>query len=138
MHAKILNFCHVEPPHNALVLHDVVLSLLKDWKIEKKIFTITLDNARCNDNMQDLLTDSLSMHSPLRCDGEYFHMRCGAHILNLIVQSDLKVIGEEMRKVKKLVGYVIALKARKLKFKEHALVSGIDCSKGLALDCPTR
>ncbi|KNA25683.1 hypothetical protein SOVF_004260, partial [Spinacia oleracea] len=76
---KILNFCHLPPPHNAQALHDKVLALLKGWGIHKKIFSITLDNARCNDNMQDLLADSLSVFGRLPSDGDYFHIRCGAH-----------------------------------------------------------
>ena len=36
LHAKIFNFCHVEPPHTVIVLHDTVFDLLKDWKIYKK------------------------------------------------------------------------------------------------------
>ena len=85
LHAKLLSFCHVEPPHTALVLHNIVLDLLKEWRIVKKVFSITLDNARTNDNMQEYLAESLSLLCTLPCDGNYFHVRCSAHILNLIV-----------------------------------------------------
>lgn len=64
---------------------------------------------RCNDIMQAMLSDSLSMHSSLPCDGEYFHVRCSAHILNLVVQEGLKVIDCSVLKVKKLVVQSIEL-----------------------------
>ena len=138
LHNKILNFCHVPPPHNAQVLHDTILDNLKKWGIHKKIFSITLDNARCNDNMQDLLADSLSVFGSLPCDGEYFHVRCGAHVLNLIVQDGLKCVSDSLSKIRQLVRHWTSSEARKMKFAECVSGVGLDCSTGLLLDCPTR
>jgi len=45
LHAKILNFCHMPPPHNASALHDKLHDLLKECRIHKKVFTMTLDDA---------------------------------------------------------------------------------------------
>ena len=61
-------------PHNANSSHCKVHDLLKEWKIHKKILTITLDNARENDNMQDMLRDNLNVHAHLTCGGEFFHV----------------------------------------------------------------
>ena len=41
----ILNFCHMPPPHMETFLSEKILSFLEKWGIEKKIFSITLDNA---------------------------------------------------------------------------------------------
>ena len=46
----ILNFCHIPPPHMGTLSLEKILSFLKEWGIEKKIFSITLDNASNNDN----------------------------------------------------------------------------------------
>ena len=35
----------------------------------------------------------------LLCDGIFFHVRCGAHILNLIVQEGLKIIDDSVIKI---------------------------------------
>ncbi|XP_074293217.1 zinc finger BED domain-containing protein RICESLEEPER 2-like [Silene latifolia] len=137
-HSKILNFCHLEPPHDAPSLHESIYTKLKEWDIQRKIFIITLDNARCNDNMQDLLMNSLSLHSPIPCDGEYFHVRCAPHILNLIVQDGLKVIYSGVRKLRMVVGHIVGSERRLLKFKGSALALGVDTSKKLCLDCVTR
>ena len=56
------------------------------------MFTITLDNATNNNGLVDCLKDQLSLNDALVCDGEFIHVRCCAHVLNLIVQSGLKVI----------------------------------------------
>ncbi|XP_019086286.1 PREDICTED: zinc finger BED domain-containing protein RICESLEEPER 2-like [Camelina sativa] len=58
-----------------------ISELLKDWGIEKKVFTITVDNASANDSMQ-------------------------AHILNLIVQDGLDVISGALDKIRDSVKYV--------------------------------
>jgi len=138
LHAKILNFCHMPPPHTASALHDKLHDLLKEWRIHKKVFTMTLDNARANDNMQDLLCDTLNVHARLPCGGEFFHVRCGAHVLNLIVKEGLKLIDVGIIKIKELVKYVTGSEGRKLKFGEIVSGLGISSSRGLWLDCPTR
>lgn len=130
LYSKILNFVHFPPLHNANALHDKIHDCLKGWKIHKKVFTITLDDARANDNMQDLLHDTLNVHARLPCGGEFFHVRCGAHVLNLIVKEDLKLIDVGIIKVKELMKCVTGFEGRKLKFEEIALGFGIDCAKG--------
>ena len=53
------------------------------------MFTITVDNATSNDNMQGFIKRQL--HRNLVCDGEFMHVRCAAYFLNLIVQDGLSV-----------------------------------------------
>ena len=132
LHSKILNFIHMPPPHNANALHDKIHDLLKEWKIHKKILTFTLDNARAND-MQDMLRDTLNMHARLPCGGGFFHVQCGAHVLNLIVKEGLKLIDGGTSKVKDLVKYVTGSAGRKMKFEEIASGLGIDCARGCLL-----
>ncbi|XP_061373378.1 zinc finger BED domain-containing protein RICESLEEPER 3-like [Gastrolobium bilobum] len=54
LNSKILNFCQMPPPHTGFELSQKILDMLKDWEIEKKIFSITLDNASANDTMEGL------------------------------------------------------------------------------------
>ncbi|XP_027173886.1 zinc finger BED domain-containing protein RICESLEEPER 2-like [Coffea eugenioides] len=46
---RVLNFHHMPPPHGGPILAEKVIDLLRDWTVEKKVFTITLDNASYND-----------------------------------------------------------------------------------------
>ena len=73
------------PPHTRTLLSEKILIFLEEWGIEKKIFSITLDNASNNDNCQDFIKKKLNEGGLLLCDGIFFHVRCGAYILNLIV-----------------------------------------------------
>jgi hypothetical protein len=73
------------PPHNDNSLSDIILNLLQEWEIDKKILTITLDNASTNDRCVELLKQKLNIKRALFCECEFLHLRCCTHILNLIV-----------------------------------------------------
>jgi hypothetical protein len=79
---RVLNFSFMSPPHSGNALSDMVLNLLQEWGIDKKIFTIILDNAFANDRCADLLKQKLNIKKALLCEGEFLHLRCCAHILN--------------------------------------------------------
>ena len=64
---------------------------------------MTLDNASSNNSMQNILKERLNFQNGLLCDGDFFHVRCCAHILNLIVQEGLKVAKEALYKIRESV-----------------------------------
>lgn len=51
-------------------------------------------------------------------DGDHLHMRCMAHILNLIMQDWLKEIGMSFNLVREAVKYIKQSPTRHRKFKE--------------------
>lgn len=59
------------------------------WGISK-VFTITVDNASSNDLAIKYLKRKLTSWGTSVLDAEFLHMRCGAHILGLIVRDGLK------------------------------------------------
>ncbi|XP_057981190.1 zinc finger BED domain-containing protein RICESLEEPER 3-like [Malania oleifera] len=138
LHSKIINFSHMPPPHSGVALSEKTFSVLKEWGIDSKIFSITLDNATANDSMQDILSSQLSLQAPLVSGGEYFHVRCCAHILNLIVQEGLKVIERVVYNIRESVKYIKGSEGRKLKFEECIKRVGILALISLRLDVPTR
>ena len=86
LNSKIINFCHFPPPHSGAELAKTVYEFLEEWGIERKIFALTLDNASANGKMADTLKERLLNNvDGLLCGGEFFHVRCCAHILNLII-----------------------------------------------------
>nr|VDD12632.1 unnamed protein product [Brassica oleracea] len=105
LHSKILSFCEVLPPHSGEVLASKVHECVREWGIERNVFTLTLDNATANDNMQDVLRDRLNLDDNLVCKGEFFHVRCSAHILNLIVQAGLEVLSSVLCKIRETAKY---------------------------------
>ena len=66
----------MQPRHSGHDLSLKMLEFLKDWGIERKIFSITLDNGSSNDSMQNLLKEHLCLSNSLLLNGEFFHIRC--------------------------------------------------------------
>lgn len=126
-------------PHTGFELSNKILQFLNEWGIEKKIFSITLDNASANDVMQDVLKSQLTLQNWLLCDGQFFHVRCSAHILNLIVQEGLKIASDALHKIRESIKHVRSSESRMQKFKLCIeKVGGVETSAGLCLDVPTR
>lgn len=88
--------------------------------------------------MQDILKSQLLLRNDLLCGGEFFHVRCSAHILNLIVQDGLKVISESLRKIRESIKYVTASESREILFGKCVDSVGLDLKAGLILDVQTR
>ena len=138
LHKKILNFCFMPPPHTGIALSEKIFSLLSDWGIEEKIFSITLDNASSNDVSVDALQVQLNLRGLLSYNGEFFHLRCCAHILNLIVQNGLKSIDKAVGKIRDSVKYVKGSQQRKQMFLECVKLVSMGSTKGLSQDVTTR
>ncbi|KAH7659860.1 Tam3-transposase (Ac family) protein [Dioscorea alata] len=135
---RILNFCYMPPPHNGISLSEKIHNFLCDWGIDLRVFTLTLDNASANDTCASLLKTQLLNKNGLVCGGKYLHMRCWAHILNLVVQDGLKCIDSCVTKIRECVKYVKGSHVRKQKFLECVAHSSLDSKKGLRQDVPTR
>ncbi|KAI8527818.1 hypothetical protein RHMOL_Rhmol12G0103800 [Rhododendron molle] len=107
-----------------------------EWNIDRKLSTLTVDKCTTNDAMIDLLLEKLG-GDHIRCKS-LFHVRCAAHILNLIVKDGLDVIKSSIVKVRDSVGYWIATQKKEETFEGAARQLGITYGKNLSLDCPTR
>jgi hypothetical protein len=112
----VLNFLFMPPPHDDISLCEKTYNMLEEWGIETKGFTITLDNASSNDVCVGLLRNQLNMKKALLCEGEFFHIRYCAYILNLIVQDGLKNIDSAFQKIRDSVKYVRGSQMRKQNF----------------------
>ena len=89
--------------------------------------------------MQNILKEHLYLSNNWLLNGEFFHIRYFAHILNLIVQNGLKVASDTLQKIRQIVHYVRASKNRMKQFSQCVeQVSDIDTSIGLRSDCITR
>ncbi|KAK4390389.1 hypothetical protein Sango_2102200 [Sesamum angolense] len=85
---KILNFCPISG-HKSEEVGLGVEKCLLDWGIDK-VFTVTVDNASSNDGAILYLPKKFDNWGTNILGGKYVHMRCIAHIVNLIVQDGLR------------------------------------------------
>ncbi|GJZ77219.1 dehydrogenase/reductase SDR family member 7 isoform X1 [Tanacetum coccineum] len=135
--SKILRFLYVPCPHTSEVLTNVLMEALMEWNVDTNLSTITLDNCSTNDKLIDMVKDK-SQASHLIKDGAHIHMRCCAHILNLIVKVGLNAIKAAIDNVRESVSYWTATPKRVEKFEETCRQLKITYSKTLGLDCQTR
>ncbi|WVZ75364.1 hypothetical protein U9M48_023422 [Paspalum notatum var. saurae] len=141
----LLRFLYVPHPHNAEVISEVLHDILCDWRIEKKVSTITLDNCSTNDNVMKELQDKMPLSS-LMLRGRLIHMRCAAHIINLAVKdgmgikdpTGIKVMEEAIGRVRETIGFWSATPKRHERFEKAVAQEGIKYEKRIALDVKTR
>ena len=70
--------------------------------------------------------------------GKDSHIRCCAHILNIMVQDGMKIIHEAIECIREIVRYVSASPSRMQAFHEMAQYMRLSVKKGLTLDVATR
>ena len=99
--------------------------------------TVTVDNCTTNDKAIELIVETTGKDKLLR-EVNKMHMRCCAHILNLIVKDGLDVLKSAIDNVRESVAYWIATAKRWEKFEEMAKFKKVKITRRLKLDCKTR
>ena len=100
--------------------------------------TITVDNASSNDLAIQYLRRRINHWNGSVLGGDYLHMRCAAHILNLIIKDGLKDLDVSIVKVRGAVKYVRSSPSRLQKFKECVEEEMIQTKSLVCLDVETR
>ncbi|XP_050895300.1 zinc finger BED domain-containing protein RICESLEEPER 2-like [Lathyrus oleraceus] len=133
---RIISFT-VIPNHKGETVGRKIEEVLRDWGI-RNVSTINVDNATSNDVAVTYLKRKIANMNGLMGDGECFHMRCSAHILNLVVNEGLKDKHLSVTSVRDAVRFVKSSPHRASKFKECIKFAGITCKKLVCLDVSTR
>ena len=71
-------------------------------------------------------------------EGVHLHVRCCAHILNILVQDGMKIIHEGIRRIRELLKHIDSSPSRIQAFNQIATVNGLPSKHGIALDIPNR
>nr|XP_027094891.1 zinc finger BED domain-containing protein RICESLEEPER 2-like [Coffea arabica] len=104
---RVLNFCNVPPPHTGVIIADARVK--EDFCLRKR----------------------------LSIGGKIFHVRCCAHILNLLVQDGLNQIVDVIDVVREGIKYLKNSESRLNEFAKIKKQLQLP-SRKLILDCPTR
>ena len=134
---RVLSFVKVPAPRRGIDVADAIFKCLKTWGIENKVFSISVDNASYNDSCIRCLKENISLSSKLFLGGSLFHVRCCAHILNLLVQDGLSTIKDIIFNIRESVKYINHNDARLKAFCDVVEQKRLKERK-LVIDCPTR
>jgi hypothetical protein len=121
-------------PHIAEVICDALHKCLQSWDLGRRV---SLDNCTINESMIGLMETRLgAAHMLLR--GRVLHMRCCAHILNLIVRDGTQLIEKSVAAIRESVAYWIVTPKRYEKFEKTTLDENVILDRTLNLDYKTR
>ncbi|GJX75584.1 zinc finger BED domain-containing protein RICESLEEPER 2-like protein [Tanacetum coccineum] len=87
MMKRVISFEEFSLVHSGTNLKYMLEKVFVMYGLKEKIMSITLDNASNNTSAMDKL--KLKYNPPM--GGRFYHSRCVAHIINLVVQAGLKV-----------------------------------------------
>ncbi|XP_049364277.1 zinc finger BED domain-containing protein RICESLEEPER 2-like [Solanum verrucosum] len=110
---------------------------LTSWGIEN-LFTVTLDNATANDAAIKSLKRRIEDWKGVMFENQFLHVRCNAHILNLIVKEGLDEQIEPVSHIRSAIKYVRSSSSRFATFKSVVEKVKIDTRGLVSLDIETR
>jgi hypothetical protein len=141
LNKRIISFKELPAPHTGLAIAEQLINRIVEWKILNKVGAITVDNASSNDvsiNRVRMVLNERST-SPPEMNGRYFHVRCAAHIINLVVKDGLKIVSSAVNKIRKSVRYPKSTSSRKQLFQELAInLTNTKLPALPSVDVPTR
>ncbi|XP_071725945.1 zinc finger BED domain-containing protein RICESLEEPER 1-like [Rutidosis leptorrhynchoides] len=135
---KILNFLTLDSSQTEDALSDLVIKCLMDWDVDRKLFSMTLDDCFSYDDISSRTKNWLSQNRPLLKNGELFDMRCASHLVLSLLQDSIESLKEVFEKIRESVRYVKSSLVTQEKFDEFAQQAEITTEKRLCLDNPMR
>ncbi|XP_023911292.2 zinc finger BED domain-containing protein RICESLEEPER 2-like [Quercus suber] len=136
LYKRILNFYQVED-HKGETIGREIEMCLREWGING-IFTLIVDNASSNGATIKFLQNVIKDWEGTVLEHDFLHIRCCAHILNLIVGDGMREIDASIAKVLEAVRYVKSSPNRNQTFLGFVERLGIESKSLLCLDVPTR
>ncbi|XP_068336483.1 zinc finger BED domain-containing protein RICESLEEPER 2-like [Pyrus communis] len=138
LHKRILNFC-VIANHKGNSIGKLLEVCLLEWGLEN-VLTITVDNASSNKVAVEYLKTKMChwQNSRMILKGKHMHVRCCAHIVNLIVQDGLRTLDKSILAIRNALVYVTSSPQRVEAFRSCVKKEKIECKGLVFLDVPTR
>jgi hypothetical protein len=135
---RYYNFFELDPPHKEPMIGQAAYECVTTWKIEDKIISITLDNASNSDGVVCGLRARFAARRGNTFSSKYFHVRCCAHIINLVVNDGTTILASLIDNLRSTVKYIKKSPSHMHKFVEICRSLALQIGEGLSLDVSTR
>ncbi|XP_050225706.2 zinc finger BED domain-containing protein RICESLEEPER 2-like [Mercurialis annua] len=136
LHKRIISFVPV-CGHKGDYISKTLENCLLQWGL-KNVFTVTMDNAGSNGTAIAAFKKKMIVWGTDVSKCQYLHMRCIAHVLNLVVSDGLKEMNLSVKKVRDCIRYIRNSPSRLKRFNDLAAEANLGTKKSLCLDVPTR
>lgn len=136
LHKRIINFCSIIS-HKGEDIGRVLEQCLRQWGINN-VFTITVDNATANDSAVAYMKKRLRHPKTLHFGGEYLHLRCACHIINLVVKDGIGEIEDGIEAIWNCVKFIRSSSSRLDKFRDFSVLENLNKNANVPLDVITR
>ncbi|CAN0872683.1 Putative AC transposase [Linum grandiflorum] len=113
LHKKIITFVEITSRAGA----DIGETLTTCLEGLKNVLSIAVDNATANDTTISHMKEKLKEWGTDFFESSYLHVRCAAHIINLVVHEHLKSVGISVKRVREAVNTSLIRE-------EHAVLGG--------------
>ena len=139
---RIISFRPLLSPHTGQVISNRLSQILLEWKALNKVAFVTLDNASSNNvavsRLQRFIHDR-SQTPGIPATSNFFHIRCAAHVINLIVKDGLKQISGPIERLRESVKFIHGSSSRMEAFERAIVASNLDPKiQHPSKDVPTR
>lgn len=131
---KILEFVMLDSSQTEDTLSEAIMTSLRNWNIDRKLFSVTFDNDSTYDNIIRRIRDQLCDQRFLVCNGQLFDVRCAANVVKLMAEDALDTLFEITLKIRESIRYIRSSQAIQERFNEMVRLTGINSQKCLRLD----
>jgi len=131
---RVLDLRLIDVSHNADNIAERVKSVLAEYGILNKVFSVTLDNASANKNAMDKLKPILKEY--LGAD-LFLHQRCACLVINLIVKEALIVVIPLIDNFRTIISFLNSSNQRIAAYKSYCIALSVRPRK-FSLDMDVR
>lgn len=133
LNKRVLGLRAIDENHTGEAIASHVLDVLREFGIQDRIVSITLDNTLANTKAMDILQPYIQSY----IGGYVFHQRCVCHIINLIVQAGMSKVSACIDHIRSAIRYLLSSPQMYRNFMEYCRLRGLVPRK-FALDMKVR
>ncbi|XP_024968219.1 zinc finger BED domain-containing protein RICESLEEPER 2-like [Cynara cardunculus var. scolymus] len=135
---KLLNFLTLDSSQTEDALSELVIKCLMDWDVDRKLFSMTLDDCFTYDDIASRTKEWVLQNRHLLKNGDLYDMRCASHLVKSLLQDAMEALKGVTEKIRESIRHAKSSLTTQGKLDEFAQQVGINTEKRLFVDNPLR